>query len=108
MSLPTATLVRVLPALRTGHNQRVYRLSAPLEGSEYVLVSAVPTTPVSKMMGRSDGGPETVIVACDAEGSSAMDRQSVVSALCDTLQGSTDHAAALAKAGYRLEEAPDA
>lgn len=76
----------------TGSDTRLYRLSEPLNGFGHVLVSAYFT---------GGGEPETYIFGADLNGN-----QLSSSELPGSFQGSTDHAAALARAGYRIAEEP--
>jgi hypothetical protein len=78
--------------LSTGSDSRLYRLSEPLGGFEYVIVAAYLT---------GSGEPETYIFGADLNGN-----QVSWSELPGSLQGKTDHAAALARAGYRIAVDP--
>lgn len=76
----------------TGCDARLYRLAEPLHGFEHVIVSAyIPPS----------GTPETYIFGADLNGNRVSSSE-----LPGSFQGSTDHAAALARAGYRIAEEP--
>lgn len=83
----TATLVKSgLPSF-TG-DARLYRLSEPLDGNEYVVVSAT----VAMF-----SGPETYIFAADETG-----KVTGWSELSGSFRGDLDHQAALQGAGYEV------
>ena len=84
----TATLITVKPGMRGEY--RLYRLSEPLEGHEFVLVSAIHTM-------FDAGHPGTYIIPSNEAGTITD-----WSALPGSIQGVYDHAQALAGAGYEL------
>ena len=84
----TATLITIKP-WRHGE-YRLYRLSEPLEGNEFVLVSAIRTM-------FDTGLPETYIVPASLDGTITDWTE-----LPGSIQGVYDHAQALAGAGYEL------
>lgn len=84
----TATLITIRPGMRGEY--RLYRLSEPLKGHEFVLVSAVHTM-------FDTGLPETYIFPSNEAGTITD-----WSELPGSIQGVYDHAQALAGAGYEL------
>lgn len=85
-----ATFLRPVPQYKVapGAAAYVYRLDPPLDGHEFVRVSAV-SVPFS--------GPETFIFPSDAHGEVLDWHQ-----LPGSLKGALDHAAALRGAGYEI------
>jgi len=83
----TYTFVKELPGW--AGDARLYRLSEPLEGHEYVVVSATDVV---------FSGPETYIFASDADGEVTNWGE-----LDGSFRGAKDHEAALAGAGYAVE-----
>ena len=81
---PTATFIRKAAGTWIG-DARLYRLSEPLDGFDYVVVSAV----------HSYGPPETYIFGSDDSGG-----ETDWSDLPGSFQGAMDHARALEGAGY--------
>jgi len=73
----------------TGAEQRVYRCDPPLDGSEYVCVSAV-----NAMF----GGPETYIFSCTKEG-----HITGWGELTGSFRGELNHEKALKNAGYEIK-----
>lgn len=73
---------------------RLYRLSEPLEGNEYVVVSAATVSHISLFNGP---GPETYIFGADRDGD-VIDWMD----LPGSAQGDLDHEAALNRAGYEV------
>ena len=84
----TATLITIKPWMRGEY--RLYRLSEPLKGHEFVRVSAVHTM-------FDTGLPETYIFPSNEAGTITD-----WSELPGSIQGVYDHAQALAGAGYEL------
>ena len=87
-STKTATLITNKPGLRGEY--RLYRLSEPLEGHDFVQVSAI-------RIAIDTGLPETYIFPSNEAGDITdwLD-------LPGSIQGVSDHALALAGAGYEL------
>ena len=84
----TATLITIRPGMRG--EDRLYRLSEPLEGHEFVLVSAI-------HVAFGTYPPETYIFPSNEAGTITE-----WSELPGSIQGVYDHAQALAGAGYEL------
>lgn len=105
--MKTATEVKRMEDWKS--DARMYRLSEPHEGHEYVIVSAVvlvaQTDPVARaicdisnaLSGWSGEGEETLIFGCDADGG-----YEELLELPGSFQGSQDHAKALRNAGYEI------
>jgi hypothetical protein len=79
----------------TGAAHRLYRLSEPLEGNEYVVVSAVTLSWVGLFNGP---GPETYIFPATRDG----DITDWIE-LEGSFQGDLDHEQALKNAGYEVK-----
>lgn len=75
----------IKPAKDMRGDARLYRLSKPLEGNEYVIVSGI----------SNEWGTETYIFGADDKGSIIHWGE-----LPGSFKGSIDHAAALEEAGY--------
>jgi hypothetical protein len=72
----------------TGARQRQYHLSEPLDGNDYVIVSALPDA-------FDSGEPETYIFGCDESG-----HIGTFFELPGSYRGGTSHRKALEGAGY--------
>lgn len=83
-----ATRIKNLPRPTASESASLYQLDPPLEGHEFVVVSAV-NVPSS--------GPETYIFGADKEG-----RIVDWSELDGSFRGGLDHVAALENAGYEI------
>lgn len=85
--MKTATFIERLP--RWSGDARKYRLSEPLDGHDYVIVSAV-YAPFS--------GPETYIFPAREKGGDAINYLE----LAGSFKGGLDHTKALSLAGYQV------
>lgn len=85
----TATLITIKPGF-TPAERRLYRLSEPLEGHDFVLVCAIHIV-------SDTGHPETYIFPSNEAGTITDWTE-----LPGSIQGVYDHAQALAGAGYEL------
>lgn len=76
-----------IPGMTANHAKQLYRLDPPLDGHEYVVVSAATVM----------GEPETYIFPSDADGNVTSWGE-----LDGSFKGALDHQAALRGAGYDL------
>lgn len=76
-----------IPGMTANHAKQLYRLDPPLEGHEYVVVSAATVL----------GEPETYIFAADPDGTITDWVE-----LDGSFKGALDHEAALRGAGYEV------
>lgn len=88
---PTATKLEEIPNTTDRFQTALYKLSEPLEGHTYIIVSAM----------RYPGKPDTLIFP-STRGGTIADFET----LLGSTDGTADHATALKAAGYQITEDP--